>query len=485
MSDEQAGPTPFDRYTGILAHELRTPMTVISGYLQLLEDNQVLNDPAMLREFLAVVQVRARDMARLVSELTTFDDLRRGEPLATNAGNNRAVSAIVRELAGHHAVLVDVESAADTAPVDRERLRLGLQVLLENAVTHGAAPAEVAVRATLEAVPPCLVVRVSNQGPAIPQALREAIFQPFRQAEDYVSRRKGGLGLGLAIARRAIEGTGGSLVLEPGDPTTFRLELPLRQDPLAVRAVELEQRTEQADAQALRTVQDLRLLHDELRKERQARQLAEQQQLRAVQDFRTRHDTANALEARLATLSFVTVTALARAIEARDGHTGEHVERVRAGSVRLGQALGLSGEPLRALEFGAILHDAGKIALPDAVLRKPGPLDAAEWEEMHRHPELGRRLLEGIGFLEPALDAVGCHHERWDGTGYPEGLTAEAIPLAGRIVAVVDAYDAMVSDRSYRQKMPPEAARAEIAAGSGTQFDPQVAAAFLRSDTET
>ena len=152
---------------------------------------------------------------------------------------------------------------------------------------------------------------------------------------------------------------------------------------------------------------------------------------------------------------------------------------MRKHGLRIGEALGLGAVQLRQLEFGAVLHDIGKIGIPDAILANSGPLDPDEWTVMRTHPEVGRRVLEGISFLAEALDAVGCHHERWDGGGYPGGLAGEAIPLFGRIVAIADAYDAMVSDRSYRRGLPVEVALAEIERGRGTQFDPDLARLFL------
>jgi len=131
---------------------------------------------------------------------------------------------------------------------------------------------------------------------------------------------------------------------------------------------------------------------------------------------------------------------------------------------------------------GAILHDVGKIGVPDAILRKPGKLDASEWEEMKRHPEMGYRMLKHIRFLEPALVIVYCHQERWDGSGYPRGLRGEEIPLGARIFAAVDTFDAMTSDRPYRAALSIEAARDEIRRFSGIQFDPRVADAFLAID---
>jgi len=134
---------------------------------------------------------------------------------------------------------------------------------------------------------------------------------------------------------------------------------------------------------------------------------------------------------------------------------------------------------------GALLHDVGKIGVPDAILRKPGKLTPEEWVEMRKHPDIGYRILEGIAFLETARQIVLSHQERYDGRGYPRALKGKAIPLGARIFAVVDTLDAMTSDRPYRRALPYEAARDEIIKYSGTQFDPDVVKIFLEiSDGE-
>jgi HD-GYP domain-containing protein (c-di-GMP phosphodiesterase class II) len=143
------------------------------------------------------------------------------------------------------------------------------------------------------------------------------------------------------------------------------------------------------------------------------------------------------------------------------------------------ETLGVTEPELTWIRRGAILHDVGKIGIPDAILRKPDKLNAEEWLEMKRHPEMGFRMLEHIRFLQPALDVVLSHQERWDGTGYPRQLRDEQIPLGARIFAVVDTFDAMTSDRPYRAALSIQTARAEIERCAGTQFDPQVAEAFL------
>ena len=149
-------------------------------------------------------------------------------------------------------------------------------------------------------------------------------------------------------------------------------------------------------------------------------------------------------------------------------------------SVRLARALGVPDAELVHLRRGALLHDIGKMAIPDAVLLKQGPLTPVEWEVVRRHPLIAYELLSSITFLRPAIEIPYCHHERWDGSGYPRGLRGMQIPFAARIFAVADAYDAMRSDRPYRPGLSDEEARRRIAQQSGKMFDPRVVEAFLR-----
>jgi response regulator RpfG family c-di-GMP phosphodiesterase len=174
----------------------------------------------------------------------------------------------------------------------------------------------------------------------------------------------------------------------------------------------------------------------------------------------------------------MTLKALVAALETRDSETHGHSERVVNFSLRLGQELELSAEQMRSLEFGSLLHDIGKIGVPDAILRKPAKLTEEEWVRMREHPLHGQKILGDIEFLEGAARVVAQHHERWDGTGYPLGLSGEEIDLCARIFAVADAFDAMVSDRVYRTGRTYEAALAELDGCAGVQFDPRVVEAF-------
>ncbi|HEX8854784.1 MAG TPA: HD-GYP domain-containing protein [Thermoleophilaceae bacterium] len=168
------------------------------------------------------------------------------------------------------------------------------------------------------------------------------------------------------------------------------------------------------------------------------------------------------------------VDALAAAMDMRDGYTAQHSDDVVDLALEVGERLRLDRAALVELEFAARLHDVGKIAVPDAILRKRGHLDDGEWEMMRCHPVWGAETLVRIPGLEVVATIVRFHHERWDGTGYPDGLKGDRIPLASRIISACDAYKAMTSNRPYRSALRRDSALAEIEAGAGTQFDPLV-----------
>jgi putative nucleotidyltransferase with HDIG domain len=175
----------------------------------------------------------------------------------------------------------------------------------------------------------------------------------------------------------------------------------------------------------------------------------------------------------------VVLAALSQAIESRDPYTRGHSDRVSSIAEVIARRLGWKRSRLGALRVGALLHDIGKLNLDDAVLRKPGPLDEREFDEIKRHPLAGARLIRSIEALRPALPYILFHHERWDGRGYPSGRSREQIPSGARIVAVADAFDAMISARPYRPPLTVDRALAELEEGAGKQFDPTVVRAFL------
>ncbi|MEW5825854.1 MAG: HD-GYP domain-containing protein [Candidatus Bipolaricaulota bacterium] len=171
--------------------------------------------------------------------------------------------------------------------------------------------------------------------------------------------------------------------------------------------------------------------------------------------------------------------ALARSVEEKDEATEGHCHRIERLAIRTGERMGLPGQRLIDLSYGAYLHDIGKVRVPDEILNKAGRLTDAEWIEMRRHPEYGAQMLAEKGFLRAAAEIVICHHENFDGTGYPRGLRGEEIPIEARIISVVDTYDAMTSERPYQVASAKEKAVQELRLNAGTQFDPRVVRAFL------
>lgn len=176
-----------------------------------------------------------------------------------------------------------------------------------------------------------------------------------------------------------------------------------------------------------------------------------------------------------------TVTALANAIESRDKYTGGHVDRVTTYAVWLAQELLWPPRHIRLLEFGARLHDIGKVIIPDRILNKPGKLTPQEWDLMRTHPVAGAKMLEDVSHLKEVLPYIYHHHERWDGTGYPDGLKGKETPLGGRILAIADVYDALTTNRPYRPARPHNEVIQFIKLQTGKHFDPDIVPSFIRA----
>lgn len=174
-----------------------------------------------------------------------------------------------------------------------------------------------------------------------------------------------------------------------------------------------------------------------------------------------------------------TIVMLANLIEARDKYTRDHVQRVQFFAIELGIALGWTSEAMTILEYGSLLHDVGKIAVPESILNKPGKLTPEEIEIMRAHTTVGAKIFKEIAHLRDALPYIRYHHERWDGTGYPDGLAGEDIPLEGRLMAIVDFFDALTSQRSYHEGRPVSDVLEMIREGAGKHFDPVMAEVFI------
>ena len=229
------------------------------------------------------------------------------------------------------------------------------------------------------------------------------------------------------------------------------------------------------------SLEELRAALAEREEEAQAR---EQQLARYAADLRETFKQERERSQELKRSYRATVRALANAVEARDAYTGRHAERVAAYGLAIASAAGIDPVDSPEMEFGFLLHDVGKVAVPDAILFKPSGLSEEEEAVIRKHPVVGWEILREIDFLGEAKLVVRHHHERWDGDGYPDGLRGDDIPVLARVFAVADTLDALTTDRPYRPATSFEAARAEISEAAGGQFDPDVVAAFDAMPTE-
>ena len=229
------------------------------------------------------------------------------------------------------------------------------------------------------------------------------------------------------------------------------------------------------DGEMQREIEGLRT---ELARRTEEAALKERQLERYAADLRETFKQERARSQELQRSYMATVRALSNAVEARDAYTGKHAERVTAYGLLIAEVVQPALAGSAATEFGFLLHDIGKLAIPDAILFKPGRLSGEERALMARHPVIGAEILSRIDFLAESLTVVRHHHERWDGGGYPDGLREDEIPLAARVFAVADVLDALTTYRPYRRASNLPEARRMILAGAGSQFDPAVVDAF-------
>ncbi|MCW2986507.1 MAG: hypothetical protein JWR63_4077 [Conexibacter sp.] len=228
------------------------------------------------------------------------------------------------------------------------------------------------------------------------------------------------------------------------------------------------------------TTAELSVLQERLATVERSAAAKEQQLERYAADLRETFKRERERRHELRRSYMATVRALCNAVEARDAYTGKHAERVAAYGMEIARVLDAPFSDDPEVEFGFLLHDVGKVAVPDSILWKPEPLTPEERTLMERHPLVGWEILREIDFLGEAKLVVRHHHERWDGAGYPDGLAGDVIPLAARVFAVADVLDALTTIRPYRPPSPLQTAREMIEESSGTQFDPEVVDAFMQ-----
>ena len=464
-----------DLYLSLVCHRFRDPLSIVRGYSELVAEALSASGlEASQNGLVGAVTRSAREIETLVDELSDFSR-------ASGAGSflersaSVQVTALVRLVAREmlpvaraRAQQMRIEVAREGPPLEisGERLREAMTHLMRSALLHTPRGGEVCVSCE-EDESGATVVFTDGRG-AFAHEPPERLFLPVRSAG------LGGAGaaenLGLCIARHIIEHHGGSIsatsesnrgacitVRLPRGPRTATIPRSPR-DNAQASSDTLARDLDTAERNLFSYAQDLaaRLAQESLRAQRLEESLAEMEQ--------------TYLE---------TIAALANATDTKDAYKLGHTERVAQVARAIAQALNPALLSRRDFEYSLLLHDLGKIGIAEDLLQKAGKLSDAEWETVKSHSELGARLLSSVRFLAPALAAVRSHHERFDGKGYPDGLRGEEIPLTARIIAVADAFEAMISDRPYRKGLSLAEARDQIKANSGTQFDPEVVGAFL------
>jgi HD-GYP domain-containing protein (c-di-GMP phosphodiesterase class II)/signal transduction histidine kinase len=549
-------------FVSLISHELRTPITLMQGYLSLLMEYLPRDMAPPVRDFMTVIERETQQLATLINELTDFTRFQASREKDFSSDQESPASSVpdtgdfesnsfrsihhlpFTERAPAEAIVAQAAARSAAAAARRNILiqtrvppHLWLQYgeaqvvlilhhLIDNAVKFSPSGGRVLVVAREQQDE--IVFQVRDDGPGIPDHLRREIFRPFNQQEEYLVRSQGGLGLGLALAERAAHALGGMISVhnageekagsdsvEPDSPpvgseavreveaiaartrgAVFTVRLPRRPaESLQERALRLSRELDQSrarmrdeiEAVANEAAADQAAAGEAL--ETRQRQQERRQRERNTKDnllhyARRLQETLNDERLRRQSLQEAYISSLqvlADAVEERGASRTGHSARVAHIASAIARVMGRSEEMIAPLILGAVLHDIGKVALPDAILLKSDHLTSEDWRRISTHPEIGARLLEDIPDLAPAIPVVRHHHERWDGTGYPYQLEGDRIPLDARIVALADAFDRMTSPRVYGEVLTIQAAIAEIERCSGTQFDPQIVQAFLRA----
>lgn len=449
------------RFLSNISHEFRTPLTTILGLSKLAEAKAA---PNIVEMALPRIVVSAEHLLELVNDLITFSALNHGESMANAALTEllpliKTTCVTATQGASKKGVGFRLAAPAQSLPtltLDASKFARVLGLILDNAVKF-TQTGEICVE--IDTTPDqnhICHVTVTDTGIGIPAEQLNQLFTPFEQGEDTDARQFSGVGLGLSLARSLMHLMGGELEVSstPQQGTTVRLSLP-EEPPLHKHAAHAgKSNVLLMQPQIDRLTQDLqRAMHER------------DQAKGSIDQFRVE-----------------SLMRLASAAELRDGETGTHIMRMGHYSAIIAQQLGKDAAYSDALLYASRLHDVGKIAIPDHILKKAGPLTSDEWAIMRKHPEFGATLLSesNDALYQMAAEVALNHHEKWDGSGYPFNLRGEAIPLSGRIVALADYFDALTMDRCYRPAMSDEKALAMVQENTGIHFDPAVVAAFMK-----
>lgn len=464
----------------VISHELRTPLTYISASVEMLEIS--VGEPQMqqeVRRFLNIVAQGVKQLNAIIDDLLLFSNLERdsGQPLPSQIRKSVSLKALVYDVVNalkpsvqgkSQQLDVQVPEQLPDLTTDSGKLSEILLQLLSNAIKFTPAHGHICLKVVQ--AHQNILISVVDDGPGIPPEIHQQIFNPFFQREDYLIREHGGLGLGLTLAQRLCNFISAELKLEsiPNQGTTFTVCLPVV-NPLYEQHQEMQH--------LLSSMDELSQSHAQ--QEAHISNL-KKQLLRYSEELRSAYQTNEQKQAELEHVYVDMINGFASALEARDPYTRGRSQRLASYSQLLAEALGLAPEERDLLEKGCLLCDIGYIGISDNVLHKNRDQILTEEEITHiqLHPKIGAHMLKEIQAFEPVIPLILYHHENWDGSGYPHRLQGESIPYFARIIRLLDAFDAMLSERSYRPRQTLAYAIAEINKCAGKQFDPALVTLF-------
>jgi len=464
-----------DVFVSLVSHELRTPLSIIKGYLNLLGEVVQPASNSEIDEFLGAMKNATLQLESLIQELLDFSQLEGGggQPGSNEINLKQLLSSLVEEMAPSFEVrnlrfILDWKQDIPPYHGDYSMLKEAFFHLIKNAINFTAPGGSL----TVTGIESSGGVEISfvDTGIGIPRDKLETIFTPFFQVADPLTREVEGIGLGLSIVRHIVENHAGKVMVESteGIGTTFTVLLPRRSHQ------ESTQRHSPTVPGGQEAPPDLELDVDQRQLMVYAQDISalyEQEKQRAgMLEENVREMEQNYLQ---------TIAALAQTIDVKDAYVKGHTDRVSHYANLIAARLDPELMKEKDFQYSLLLHDIGKLGVAEDLLHKVDRLSDDEWARIRSHTELGEKILAPIRILRPALASVRSHHERWDGNGYPDGLTGAEIPLPARIIAVADAFDAMTTNRPYRAALSLAEARQELMRNAGTQFDPQVVGAFL------
>lgn len=489
LSHSDANPDPIDdarnferlksSLVSLMSHELRTPLTYISASLEMLEiahENPEMQ--SQVPKFLGIIDQGVQQLNATIDELLTFSEL---ESTPSNTPTQHSVQRtdikalvlgvvnILRDTyqAKKQVFEISIQEDAPYVMVDSSKLSEVVLQLLSNAIKF--TPEKGHVRILVMEQNDKMHILISDTGPGIPEEIQALIFDPFYQKENYLVREKGGLGLGLTLVQRLCHAIGATLEMSTEltgySGTNFSVWLPLyKEDDLS----EIKFR------ETLAQMQDAHMQKDqELSK-------LKSQLVRYTEDLHRAYQSNEQKQSQLETIYVDVMQGFATAMQVRDPYMRGRSQRMAAYARLFAEHMDLPESQCRILEQACLLCDIGYLGISDEVLQKAESQQLSDEDKEHiqTHPQIAANMLGQIKAFAPVVPVILHHHENYDGSGYPAGLKAMSIPYLSRVVRILDAFDAMTSDRAYRSRLSPEYAVQEIQNHAGSQFDSELVTLF-------